>query len=262
MKSRVKKPWGAVFQGPLCRLRINPGGWLVGVLVFCTAAIDLPSDRWVTLNGGEFIMGDRFCATQQANSAWCADETPHTVRLDPYAIGKHEVTDTEYNKCVEAEACAPNVLHGTRPRDFTQPHQPVVFVTWQDAVSFCQWVGARLPTEAEWENAAQALELGGAYYGRDYNSASPQDVGKLSPNSRGLYDMLGNVYEWTLDWHAAYETNKILVNPRGPASGKEKVVRGGAWNSPPHFLRVHDRLGRGPHKRFSDVGFRCVKSSP
>ncbi|MFQ5444183.1 MAG: formylglycine-generating enzyme family protein, partial [Nitrospinales bacterium] len=74
----------------------------------------------------------------------------------------------------------------------------------------------------------------------------------------GLYDMLGNVYEWTLDWYGPYETVTLQANPKGPPEGKEKVVRGGSWNSPPHFLRPSDRVGKWPDFRFSDVGFRCV----
>ncbi|MFQ5672682.1 MAG: formylglycine-generating enzyme family protein [Nitrospinales bacterium] len=237
-------------------------GFFILIMLCCATTAVSASDRWVTIEAGEFVMGGNYCAEMQSNSDWCADETPHRVRLDRYAIARHEVTNAEYNKCVEAEVCAPNILHDTRPRDFTRPGQPVVFVTWADAEAYCRWIEARLPTEAEWEKAAQSEDLGGAYYGRAYGAGAPQDVGGLPPNSHGLYDMLGNVYEWTRDWYGPYETREIQVNPRGPDSGKEKVVRGGSWNSPPHYLRVQDRLARLPGRRFADLGFRCAKSLP
>jgi len=242
--------------------RIASQGFFVLIAMCCVAAADSSSDRWITIEAGEFVMGSSFCAEMQSDSEWCADETPHRVRLGRYALARHEVTNAEYNQCVEAEACAPNVLHDTRPRDFTRPGQPVVFVTWGDAEAYCRWIGARLPTEAEWENAAQSEHLGGAHYGRAYGAGAPRDAGGLQPNSRGLYDMLGNVYEWTLDWYGPYETPGVQVNPRGPDAGKEKVVRGGAWNSPPHYLRAQDRLARTPGLRFADLGFRCAKSLP
>ena len=83
---------------------------------------------------------------------------------------------------------------------------------------------------------------------------------RFPPNSHGLYDMMGNVYEWTQDWYGPYEKADILKNPKGPEKGKDKVVRGGAWNSPNYFLRASDRVARSPELRYSDVGFRCVRS--
>ncbi len=70
--------------------------------------------------------------------------------------------------------------------------------------------------------------------------------------------MMGNVYEWTRDWYGPYSLEGIVLDPSGPPTGKEKVVRGGAWNSPSHYLRVADRVARNPEYKYSDVGIRCA----
>lgn len=215
----------------------------------------------VKVDAGEFTMGDIYCADEQGNADWCSDEVPHKVRLSAYSIDKHEVTNEEYSKCFAAGVCSPHPLHEDRPQEFNAAKQPVVFVTWEDANSYCQWKGGRLPTEAEWERAAQGRELGGAHFGKKYKQGSPRGVGELEPNSLGLFDMLGNVNEWTQDWHGPYDTAGVAENPKGPETGKDKVVRGGSWNSPSHYLRVSDRVFRSPELRYSDVGFRCVTSS-
>jgi len=214
----------------------------------------------VKIGAVEFVMGDTFCFDEQKNADWCNDEVPHVVRLDSFLIDKYEVTNENYRKCFEAGKCDPPPLHEDRPQEFNQPNQPVVFVTWEDANAYCHWKGGRLPSEAEWEFAAQGKDLGGAHFGKPYKSGAPRKVGELAPNFNGLYDMLGNVNEWTGDWYGSLETSKVLENPRGPASGKDKVVRGGSWNSPSHYLRVSDRVARSPELRYSDVGFRCVFS--
>ncbi|HIE80033.1 MAG TPA: hypothetical protein EYQ03_05140, partial [Nitrospinaceae bacterium] len=121
--------------------------------------------------------------------------------------------------------CEPSVLHEDRPQDFNKPHQPVVFVSWEDAQTYCSWRGGKLPTEWQWEAAAQGERLGGAYFRQPYDKGFPEDTGKFTANSNGLYDMMGNAYEWTLDW---YESTG--------GTGKNKVVRGGSWNSAGHFL--------------------------
>ncbi|MFQ5451798.1 MAG: formylglycine-generating enzyme family protein [Nitrospinaceae bacterium] len=232
-----------------------------GILVLAgvsPAGAEPQSDHRVLIGAGEFVMGDRYCAEEQNNSDWCSDEVPHKVRLDGFRIDKYEVTNAEYQKCFMEGVCDPVPLHEDRARDFNQPRQPVVFVTWQDAVTYCRWQGGELPTEAQWERAAQGKDLGEAYFGKPYNQGSPRKVGAGAPNSNGLYDMMGNVYEWTRDRYGPYETQGVQENPKGPALGKDKVVRGGAWNSPPHYLRVSDRIARSPELRYSDVGFRCV----
>jgi formylglycine-generating enzyme required for sulfatase activity len=218
-----------------------------------------PNFDWENIPGGELAMGDSYCTDEQGNSDWCSDEAPHKVSLDGFLILRSEVTNQLYYRCFKAGFCEPNELHDLRPRDFSKKNQPVVFVSWKQADSFCKWAGGRLPTEAQWEKAANRENLGGAVFGKKYDVGAPNRVESVKPNSKGLYDMLGNVYEWTQDWYGPYETTKPQLNPKGPGAGKQKVVKGGAWNSPAHYIRVSDRVARNPEYRYSDLGFRCVK---
>ncbi|NIQ02321.1 MAG: SUMF1/EgtB/PvdO family nonheme iron enzyme, partial [Nitrospinaceae bacterium] len=183
------------------------------------------SEDRVEIPGGEFMMGSHYCAERRNNDEWCRDETPHRVFLNAFEMDKYEVTNRQYQRCFEAGICEPNELHENRPSDFNRPHQPVVFVTWSDARTYCTWKGGRLPTEAEWERAAQGENRGDAHFGQPYDQGAPRKVGEGDPNSQGLFDMMGNVYEWTQDWYGPYPTQGLQKNPRGPDQGHEKVVR-------------------------------------
>jgi formylglycine-generating enzyme required for sulfatase activity len=141
---------------------------------------------------------------------------------------------------------------------------PVDSVTWDEAQSYCQVTGMRLPTESEWEYAARAGNVANRYgviddiawYG--VNSAEhTHDVMQKQPNAWGLYDMLGDVWEWTADWLAAYPDGS-LDDPQGPATGKLRVLRGGSWANGPAFVRISTRSGNEPDHRSNVVGFRCA----
>ena len=205
-------------------------------------------DSQVLIPGGKYNLGSYYCEEEQGNADWCSDEIPHKVELGQFWVDKYEVSNADYRECFIAGVCEPAVLHEDRPQDFNKPHQPVVFVSWEDAQTYCSWRGGKLPTEWQWEAAAQGERLGGAYFRQPYDKGFPEDTGKFTANSNGLYDMMGNAYEWTLDW---YESTG--------GTGKNKVVRGGSWNSAGHFLRISDRVKKGPELRYSDVGFRCIK---
>ena len=205
-------------------------------------------DSQVLIPGGKYKLGSYYCEEEQGNADWCSDEIPHKVELGQFWVDKYEVSNADYRECFIAGVCEPAVLHEDRPQDFNKPHQPVVFVSWEDAQTYCSWRGGKLPTEWQWEAAAQGERLGGAYFRQPYDKGFPEDTGKFTANSNGLYDMMGNAYEWTLDW---YESTG--------GTGKNKVVRGGSWNSAGHFLRISDRVKKDPELRYSDVGFRCIK---
>ena len=205
-------------------------------------------DSQVLIPGGKYNLGSYYCEEEQGNADWCSDEIPHKVELGQFWVDKYEVSNADYRECFIAGVCEPAVLHEDRPQDFNKPHQPVVFVSWEDAQTYCSWRGGKLPTEWQWEAAAQGDRLGGAYFRQPYDKGFPEDTGKFTANSNGLYDMMGNAYEWTLDW---YESTG--------GTGKNKVVRGGSWNSAGHFLRISDRVKKDPELRYSDVGFRCIK---
>ena len=203
----------------------------------------------VLILAGEYSLGSLYCEEEQGNAEWCSDEVPRKVKLDAFWIDKYEVSNADYRECFIAGVCEPLVLHDDRPQDFNKPRQPVVFVTWGDARTYCAWRGGDLPTGEQWEAAAEGKELGGAHFGQPYGNGAPENIGKFEANSHGLYDMMGNVYEWT-----KYSSD----DSSGTSALKNKVVRGGSWSSPSHFLRPSDRVAKDPELRYSDVGFRCV----
>ena len=203
----------------------------------------------ILIPSGEYTLGSLYCEEEQGNADWCKDESPRKIKLDAFRIDKYEVSNDNYRECFIAGVCEPSVLHDDRPNDFNKPLQPVVFVNWKDARAYCVWREGDLPTEAQWEVAAEGKKLGGAHFGQPYGNGAPVNIGKFEANSNGLYDMMGNVYEWT---------RYSLDDSSSAPTLKNKVVRGGSWSSPSHYLRTSDRVAKDPELRYSDVGFRCV----
>jgi formylglycine-generating enzyme required for sulfatase activity len=170
--------------------------------------------------------------------------------------------------------------------------QPMTMVTWGEAKSFCEWAGGRLPTEAAWEYAARAGTTGARYGNLDTiawyadnsgknhldskrilivepkfyskrlteNGNAPHEVARKDPNAWNLYDMLGNVWQWTADWYdAKYYSRGDNRDPPGPISGHYRVLRGGSWDMDPSYVRVSNRLRSGPDVRVDLIGFRCAQ---
>ncbi len=143
---------------------------------------------------------------------------------------------------------------------------PIVNVTWDDASAFCERTGGRLPTEAEWEYAARAGSSEARYGNLDEiawysgNSGSQaHEVGQKRANEFGLYDMLGNVWEWMNDeYDQNYYQNSPAQDPPGPTSGQSRVLRGGSWYVNPGYVRVSYRIKNIPTFSRDYIGFRCA----
>jgi formylglycine-generating enzyme required for sulfatase activity len=216
---------------------------------------------------GEFEMGDSF------NEGGAGERPVHLVYLDAFYIDVNEVTNAQYKKFMLATG-HPAPLYWADPK-FNAPDQPVVGVSWEDAQAYCKWAGKRLPTEAEWEKAARGGLLGNRYpWGNDISGDNanyegtggkdiwdrPAPVGSFAPNGYGLYDMVGNAWEWCADWYdSGYYAKSPKQNPKGPDSGGWRVLRGGSWTFNTSYLRCAYRSGdyAGPSTTHDFVGFRC-----
>jgi len=218
----------------------------------------------VYVPAGEFEMG---------STDGYSDEQPvHTVALDALWIDQTEVTNAQYTLCVKDGKCEQSSY--ADDADFNRDDYPVVGVFWNDAVTYCQWAGARLPTEAEWEYAARGLE-GNVYPWGDetptcelaqYTDCSGYTVpvGSLPDGASwcGALGMAGNVWEWVADWYDEdYYGSSPSQNPAGPSSGEYKVLRGGSWLYPPTYVRSANRFRNDPDYRYNLIGFRCARGS-
>jgi sulfatase modifying factor 1 len=143
---------------------------------------------------------------------------------------------------------------------------PVETVTWSDAANYCNATGGRLPAEAEWEYGARGGSTSARYgeldaiawYDKNSNGTT-HAVGGKQPNQFGLFDMLGNVWEWTSDWYGEkYYSEQQEADPRGPSEGQARVVRGGSWVNLSLFARASIRDRFEPSRQSSSLGFRCV----
>jgi len=242
----------------------------------------LEEDNWVTIPAGSFHMGAQKRNKKGRNYDREAsdDESPvHEVRLRRFRIGRFPVTVQEFGAFIadDGYSARKHWVEGygkfkESPWDWKRqkqyPNRPVVGVSWFEAAAYCSWAGGRLPTEAEWERAARGPDGSRYPWGNEPPlDASPANYGFWHPTpvglfpkgntSEGLCDMLGNVWEWCGDWYRSYDTGG-QENPTGPTDGKWKVVRGGAWNDDPQFVRVSSRLWFVPSLRYGFFGFRCA----
>src|SRR5437870_2317380 len=253
---------------------------VVLTILFCVcaalpvAAQTLASDSLVQIPAGEFWMGRSqsfFDDTEDAVPiAWLDDRPANLIDLDAFSIDKYEVTNADYAKFLEATGGKPP-WHW--PEGRIAPgleKQAVSNVNWFEATAFCKWAGKRLPTEAEWEKAARGgLDRKVYPWGNDTNndgnplpavtnSNKAALVGTLAPNGYGLYDMIGNVMEWTNDWFEyKYYNFMPKNNPKGPETGLYRGIRGGGW-AEGRGLKLANfyRSFSDPELRFDTLGFR------
>lgn len=180
----------------------------------------------VAISGGTFTMG---------GAQGQPDEQPvHTVTLAAFEIGKYEVTNAQYKAfCDATRRPYPEEPNFPNIRDYFEkyPNYPVVRVSWDDANAYCVWLSEktgnlyRLPTEAEWESVARDAPAGWDSYN---SGGAPHEVGTSPPNKAGVYDLMGNVWEWSADWYGPY-SDKPQTNPKGQPRGTHKVLRGCSW---------------------------------
>ncbi|MFQ5716144.1 MAG: formylglycine-generating enzyme family protein [Nitrospinales bacterium] len=203
---------------------------LCAAATFVSAGEPKAPEEMVLIPAGEFLAGEV--------------DAPRRMKVNAFYMDKYEVTQSKYEKTMNVN-----------PSKHKGPDHPVDTVSWHEAKEFCEKLGKRLPTEWEWERAAKAGSSTKYYWGEVGNShfasfdgAWPDGhfpVGQRKPNAFGLYDMSGNVWEWT-----------------STSEGKNKVLRGGSWFSSAHWVRSAVRITNPPTRRNPDMGFRCAKSVP
>ncbi len=214
-------------------------------------ATDPPADDMVLIPAGAFTMG----LGREGE-----DFSPeHTVSLDAFYIDRHEVTSLEY------ERFDPN-----HRRDSASDCDrcPVTNVNWSEATAYARWAGKRLPTEAEWEKAARGPEGYLFGHGNDYRpdrarlgARGAVPVGSYPPNGYGVFDMLGNVWEWCADhWVKHYYQQSPERNPKGPPKGPGRVIRGGSFKNG-REVHLATRSWSRPSYRYRGVGFRCARDA-
>jgi formylglycine-generating enzyme required for sulfatase activity len=267
-------------QGPEYGVGVTPSslGWGPDSRAYPAAFVVNPRDGaelvWVPM--GEFVMGSM--------DGEADERPPHRVRITHgFWIYRYPVTNAQYRKM--------------RPRHDSGDHdgralnealQPVVNVTWSEAASYAAWAGMQLPREAQWEYSARAGSTGRFYWGdseteagkygnfadRSAKAAWPSwaifdttdgyavssPVGSFLPNQFGLYDALGNVWQWCADWYQPdYYGVSPVDDPRGPPGGEFHVIRGGSWDCfPAHSRSAYRSWLIPPETRYPWLGFRCV----
>ncbi len=258
----------------------------------------------VYVPGGTFQMGSDdaevdaaldLCTSYYSSSCvreWFEVEQPiHTVTLDGFWIDQTEITNGRYRQCVEAGICEPPRAFGSATRatyygDEAYDTYPVIHVDWYQAQNYCEWVGGRLPTEAEWEYAARGPDglrypWGDEYDGARLNScdvtcgydwadrafddgyADTAPVGSYPQGASwcGALNMAGNVWEWTGDRFGEYP-QEPQINPTGPSSGTEYALRGDAADGTRSVSRCAARHGMSARRTYGYTGFRCVYIGP
>ena len=251
-----------------------------------------PEKNRVEIPGGTFRMGAQrkdSKATGYDKEAFDDESPVRRVTVSPFLLGRYPVTVQEYRAFVEVgekgyldPSCwdpegwawrskqgyvAPGVWETQREHR----NRPVIWVSWYEADAYCRWAGGRLPTEAEWEYAARGEE-GRRYpwgpekpddqrasFGWRFGRPSPVGIYPLGATPEGLRDLAGNVWEWCADRYRDYPSKDARA-PTGPKSGSSRVLRGGAFNGYPWYLRAACRYHGRPERRFDGYGFRVVWS--
>ena len=227
-------------------------------------------EEMVTIPAGPFVRGTM--------SGGFDEQPQRTIYLDTFSIDRYEVTNHQYQQFVAATGhrkAAPPSRYAKSMGKMRSPNQPVVYVSWDDAVAYCRWKGKRLPTEAEWEKAMRGTDgrlwpwgnqekPNGANWGRvqDGHDVSAR-VGTFPTDQSpyGVMDGAGNVMEWVADWYQeAYYKDSPDKDPPSPEFGIFRVMRGGGYTTTGGDLRITSRSKMVPDFRDETIGFRCAIS--
>jgi formylglycine-generating enzyme required for sulfatase activity len=278
---------------------------LLVFIVFCCLVLNLPAQKrpmieWVNIPAGTFTMGS---PPSEVNRK--ADEIQHQVTLSAFKMSRYEISVAQFKDFIDATGYRTDADKGTdgyygsyiwtgeklevregvnwkcdekgNQRPLSDYNHPVVHVSWLDARAFAEWMGGRLPTEAEWEYACRAgtstpfntgdnLTTSQANYDGDYpynnnpvgiHRGKTLPVGSFASNAWGLYDMHGNVFEWCNDWYEVYPVTP-QNNPIGPSTGSLKTFRGGCWELFACSCRSAQRDYTQKFRRVCFLGFRIV----
>lgn len=239
-------------------------------------------DTMVRFDRGWFRMG---CPDRQDRDCERDEKPAYRVRVSRFFLDPLEVTQAEYQQCVDAGLCSPidparcfvwsdgNFARGTPlPEPLTRPDHPVVCVTWAQADNYCAVLGKHLPTEAEWERAAAGVDRRRFPWGDEQPTCERAHFDGCGEHTRpvgrrpagatpeGVQDLAGNVSEWVHDWYDRFQyTRPLRDDPTGPEYGRVRVIRGGSYYDNPALLRAAYRYGLSPTSGFSTVGFRCAR---
>ena len=246
--------------------------------------------RWIP--PGRFTMG---CSPND-NNCLADEKPPHEVTLSHgFWMGETEITVNAYKRYTAATGhpMPPDVKFGSRDLNpgWGNPNMPIVGINWAAAADYCGWAGGRLPTEAEWEYAARGGTTSSRYgeiediawvadnSGRSHidstalwnadqktywdklndNGDGIHEVARKRPNTYGLYDILGNISEWVSDWYdEKYYQNSPSVDPQGPSTGTQRILRSWCWFNSPFSVRVSRRGGVDPNSQGNACGGRCI----
>jgi formylglycine-generating enzyme required for sulfatase activity len=223
--------------------------------------------RALLVPAGAFTMGDN-------------EEAPRReVYVDAFYVDEYEVTVAQFARFLE-DTGSVNLPDGSG-LEFDEAHGmlPVVGVDWHDANDYCGWAGRRLPTDAEWEKAARGTDERvypwgdepptpqRAVFGRPVDAGAYE--GGLAPvgshpdgrSPYGVHDLAGNASEWVADWYTESYDRGDVRNPKGPAAGTSKIIRGGGWYDPPGRLKASRRMFASPGTSGGDTGFRCARDA-
>ena len=235
---------------------------LIALFWFSSPSLLVAAEKdMIRIKSGCFMMGTDQNAIYEDDDDNTREKPAHKVCLDGFYMDIYEVTQKKWDAVMKMNR---SVFH--------HPDQPITHIKWREAKSYCHKVGKRLPTEAEWEYAARAGSKTKFPWGNEidddylwYAGNSPREipqVGKKKPNAWGLHDMMGNVWEWTMDWFSyTYYKSSPAKNPKGPTRQSFRVIRGASWMIDEQYTRVTTRHGGMSDPTLSYwVGVRCAKS--